>query len=117
VLKQVQKEIRDTFAAQNKSEEEVEALIKNFPIALCISFYKDSNPHWCFTIPEQMRNYNKILAISIWMDRKDPFHKFFAIPTSAFNISNLLVFAGSDPCRTEYEIERDQIEKKILSFV
>jgi hypothetical protein len=51
------------------------------------------------------------------MDGEDPFHKFFIIPTSDFNITNLKVFAGSDPCREEYEIERGQIEKKILAFV
>lgn len=101
---------------QNVAAPEAEAIAEKFPVVFGARFYRDSIAHWCFLIDENARNFEYVLAVSVAIDQRDPIDGFFVIPTSAFSASNVLVFSQDESCYTDYKIQREKVEEKILLF-
>jgi len=116
IAKFFHQEIIGLLIKKGLSEDETALAIKKFPISFSINFYRDSTPHWCFIIPEEMRNFDFVLGISLVLDQRDPIDKFFMIPTKDFNPCNFLVFAENDNSYSGYKLESQQVQDKMVAL-
>ena len=115
----VEQEIKDLFIKQGINEDKAEFKIKNFPLAYSVSFV-DGDPlrkYTVFVIEEQARNYEKVLAISVSLDKKELIDNVFLIPTSDFNQCNFCLFSEQDKCHSDYMIKSDKIYESVMPFV
>lgn len=117
VAKSIQNEVKDLLQKKGTEEDDVYYKIKQLPFIYCVSYYKDSTPHWCFSIPPELRKNEHVLAITLDLDKKEPLDRFFLIPTTEFNESNTLIFSERDKSYQDYSVARDKIEEKIMSLV
>lgn len=111
------RETKNLLKEDGWTDDNIAFILKNIPLIFSIIFYHQSIPHWCFSIKEKNRQHNKILAIGISLDQNEqPIQNFFAIPIEDFNISNFLIFSKKDSCYQKYKVERNELEKVVLSF-
>jgi hypothetical protein len=105
------------LAKKETGEDKILQLLGELPFSFCVRFYKDSIPHWCFLIPEKVRNYEKVLGVSVSIDTQDPIDRIFLIPTSDFNELNCLVFSEQDTCFSSYVVKRENIEITLSTLI
>ena len=110
-------ETQEILLKKQIGEDTIYQLMDELPFSFCVRFYRDSIPHWCFIIPERIRNFEKILGISVSIDTFDPIERVFLIPTSDFNEVNCLVFSEGDPCFKDYIIEREKVKDTLSTLV
>jgi DNA invertase Pin-like site-specific DNA recombinase len=109
-------EVKDIFLQKGLAEDDVKLLLKTFPLTLSAGFYRDAKPSWCFVIPEQMRQYDWVIGVSIVMDKREPLDRFFLLPTKDFNTSNFLFFGENDDSYVQYKTEVSNVENFIQSL-
>jgi hypothetical protein len=110
-------EIVALLSSNGHAAEESESIAQELPIVFGVQFYLEGLPHWCFLIEENLRNYDSVLAVSIALDQKDPIAGFFSIPTEHFDIGNFVIFSSGDENYPAYSLRKEDVQKKILSFV
>jgi|SRR5579872_547369 len=109
-------EIEQLLNQRGLNAGEVESVLPKIPITFSISFFRESVPHWCFVIDESLRQYDYVFAVSIVLDKRDPIDQFFMLPTKDFNTSNFMVCSEQDSAFSNYKIEKDQIQSKIVEL-
>lgn len=114
--KLIQKEVGSLFTKQGLSEREAREIAEKLPVVFGVNFYRESIPHRCFLIEENIRNYDYVLAVSIIIDQREPVDEFFLIPTSDFSVTNFIVFSEDERSYLNYKVEREQVEGKVISL-
>lgn len=71
--------------------------------------------HWNFTIPEAMREYDRVIGVGLTFDRTDAVECFFEIPTGDFGPYNVLVFPEDGERYQDYRITKEQAKTWLLA--
>ncbi|MBU6427107.1 recombinase family protein [Patescibacteria group bacterium] len=115
----VESEIKGLLVKNGFDEDDADQRIKKFPLAYSINSYF-GNPDkktTVFVIEEEKRNYDKIIAVSIALDKKEPIENVFLIPTTEFNQCNFCLFSELDSPYKNYIIQPEKVYENIISFV
>jgi DNA invertase Pin-like site-specific DNA recombinase len=115
----IEDEIKGLLIKQGLTEDEAELKVKKFPLAYSINSYEGDTlrKSSIFVIDEEKRNYDKIIAVSITLGKKEPIDDVFVIPTDAFNQCNFVLFSQSDKSYSEYIVPPEKIYENIMPFI
>ena len=91
----------------------IDTLLNLFPIIFSVKLFKDNICSWCFSITENMRNYNSVLAVTINLNNPHYIDEIFYIPTKQFWISNFIYFSQEDGLYSNSLVSGKLIEEKI----
>lgn len=92
-------------------------VLMNLPIAISVTFYRDSIRHWCFRVSEETHRHEKVLGIGLRIDLRDPLDAFFLFPTNRFSSTNWLVLAENDPEFESLRLSKDQVHAAITEWL
>lgn len=119
ISSKIQKQFQEDLKKFLKTKFEVDEdslwkILHNFPVVVGSKFYcNDAVPRWCFTIREQMKQYQYVLSIAIDIYAHNSLDRFFLIPTSSFGIGNFLTLKEQQPQYSGYLISQELLEEKI----
>jgi len=112
-LKQhVSHDVQNFLKAKNIDENDVLPAVRNFPITVSIEYTRHGNYYWCFTVSEQMKNFDFVFAVGLSVNVEGKLPKVFCIPTSAFEKNNFLIFSRSEKEFSGFSLSNDQVEAK-----
>jgi DNA invertase Pin-like site-specific DNA recombinase len=88
--------------------------IRNLPVVLGVTFYRESVPYWCFYISESMRQFDEVIGVAVDLYRHSPIDKFFLVQTTKFTMTNYLVISAKDIEKENNLIDPKNIESELL---
>lgn len=109
----IRQHLEELLVQQEVHEDTRSLVLKKLPIIFGVTFFRESVSHWCFLIPEEMRQYDEVIAITIDLYRREPIDKFFTIPTNAFGLSNFLAFDENSAFYQSFCIKAEKAESKL----
>lgn len=90
------------------SEDNIWIILRHFPMVIGSTFYRDNSlPHWCFTVKEEMRQYEYIFGVAVENDNRNSVNRFFFIPTKIFGLGNFLILWEKHPNYNMYLINSE----------
>ncbi len=115
----IEKEVKELLLKEGFSEDQAETKIKKIPLAYCVNSYEGDplKKYTLFAIDEETRNFDKVFAVSITLDKKDPIDNLFLLPTSSFNQCNFYLFSELDQAYNEYIIRPEDVYQSIMPFI
>lgn len=94
IQKQFREFLKDFLKTQLQiSDDNIWGVSRRFPLVVGSTFYRDLLPHWCFTVKEEMRQFDYILAVAVENSK----NRFFLIPTNTFGLGNFLILWEKHP--------------------
>lgn len=110
----VESEAIDWLARNGYSIFQAEDLMPKFPITYSVCMKEGSDRRWCFSIPESMRQYDNILAVSIDPDKAEMADKFLMLPIQNFNNDNFILLSEQDEDFKKYQVSKERLAEQIL---
>jgi DNA invertase Pin-like site-specific DNA recombinase len=115
----IEKEVKELFIKEGFTEDQADLQLKKFPLVYSVNFY-EGNPakkYTIFAIEESVRNFDKVIAVSVALNKKEPIDNVFIIPIKAFNKYNYILFSEVDNCYGDYMIGPEKIYENVQIFV
>lgn len=92
-------------------------IVKKMPIVFSVaSPNKNHNLQWCFVIPDEVRNYDFVIGVSIKPNQTKIIDQFFKIPATDLGISNIVMFSKKDEKYSRYKIDSQKLEADFLTL-
>lgn len=120
-IKKVKKNIRNDIlkwlSEKGLPDLEAAGLINELPMIFSNQLEDGQISHCCFIIPESMRQYENVLAISVNMDSKTMIENFFLLPTQYFTRTNFLILSNDNKLYHNSKITVDKLEETIKFLI
>lgn len=118
IQRQFQEYLRKILKVQlNMNEDNIWSILRYFPMSIGATFYRGKSiKHWCFTIQEQMKQYEYIVGFAINTSTDNSVDRFFLIPTSNFGLGNFLTLWEQHPQYETYLLRQEAFAKEILNL-
>ncbi|MBS9766131.1 MAG: recombinase family protein [Flavobacteriaceae bacterium] len=108
--------IYDWLLNKGFTEFESYKIIDRLPVIFAIKLKKDISLN-CFIIPEDIRAFEKVLAVSVVPDKKELIDNFFLLPVECFTTTNFLILLEYSNLYKNSKVESEQIMKIIEKFL
>ncbi|MEN9561068.1 MAG: hypothetical protein RIQ56_341 [Candidatus Parcubacteria bacterium] len=113
----IRQDLYALLKSKGMDEDKTSFMLRSFPLVFSTKFIRNEIPNWCFSITENMRNYESVLSVSVDLNKENYIDDVFCIPTNQFWLSNFLIFSKQDTLHSDFVISGKAIEERVRQII
>ena len=110
-------EIYNVLQHEKLSEDQVDRILRSYPLTLSIASVVRDNFSLCFKISEDVRKSEYVIGVGLSLDEDNQEPKLFFLPTKNFDTSNNFVVTENELEKRGHVIQQEKLQEKIKEIL